>query len=68
MKELLIGLKEVGNEGRQMEALVELCEVRLTRQPCSECRLNLFDHLRSCRWATRMCCWVSVLIHFSRFV
>jgi hypothetical protein len=28
MKELLIGLKEVGNEGRQMEALVELCEVR----------------------------------------
>ncbi len=28
MKELLAGLKEVGNEGRQMEALVELCEVR----------------------------------------
>jgi hypothetical protein len=68
MKELLIGLKEVGNEGRQMEALVELCEVRFTHQHFFAMQVELFDHRRSCPWATRMYCWVSVSIHSSRFV
>ena len=34
MKELLAGLKDVGNEGRQMEALVELCEVNCSSVGC----------------------------------
>ncbi len=29
MKELLAGMKDIGNEGRQMESLMELCEASM---------------------------------------
>jgi hypothetical protein len=67
MKELLAGLKDVGNEGRQMDALVELCEVHMHLHCSSSLTSLTFALGRCCPWGKRIFCWALMSTRSCRY-